>query len=61
MIDRHVLPEAIRDQRGQIIDFRLVEVSTAAREYDRWPRERLIGSTLVGPDFFNDPARKACA
>ena len=63
MIDPHVLYEAIRDERGQVIDFRFVDVNTAACEYNKWPRERLIGSTLGDqwPDFVNDPTLTAYA
>ena len=61
LIDPHVLYEAIRDETGEIVDFRFVDANPAACEYNQWPRERLVGSTLLEqwPDFANDPTRVA--
>jgi PAS domain S-box-containing protein len=63
MLDPHVLYEAIRDESGEIVDFRFVDANPAACEYNRWDRERLIGSTLLDqwPGFANDPTREAYA
>jgi PAS domain S-box-containing protein len=63
MLDPHVLYEAIRDDGGQIVDFRFVDANPAACEYNKWDRARLIGSTLLEqwPDFANDPTREAYA
>ncbi len=59
--DPHALYEAICDERNEIVDFRFVDVNPAACEYHRWPRERLVGSTLLEqwPGFASDPMREA--
>ena len=63
MLDPHVLYEAIRDEGGEVIDFRFVDANLAACEYNRLSRERLIGSTIAQeyPGFIHDPTRVACA
>jgi PAS domain S-box-containing protein len=63
LLDPHVLYEAIRDDSGEVVDFRFVDANPAACEYNKWDRERLIGSTLLDqwPDFATDPTRKAYA
>jgi PAS domain S-box-containing protein len=63
ILDPHVLYEAIRDEGGEVIDFRFADANPAACEYNQWDREQLIGSTLLDqwPDFANDPTREAYA
>jgi PAS domain S-box-containing protein len=63
MLDPHVLYEAIRDEGGEVVDFRFADANPAACEYNRWDREQLIGSTLLDqwPDFANDATREAYA
>jgi PAS domain S-box-containing protein len=63
MLDPHVLYEAIRDEGGDVVDFRFADANPAACEYNQWDREQLIGSTLLDqwPGFTNDPTREAYA
>jgi PAS domain S-box-containing protein len=63
ILDPHVLYEAIRDDSGEITDFRFVDANPAACHYNQWDRQQLIGSTLLDqwPDFANDPMREEYA
>ncbi len=45
--DPFILLEAVRDESGQIVDLRYVEVNAAAVEYNRLSREQMIGTRLL--------------
>ncbi|WP_338461686.1 PAS domain-containing protein [Synechococcus elongatus IITB7] len=47
LIDPHVLLTAIRDEQGNIIDFRYIDANPAACLYNRTSRDNLIGKTLL--------------
>ena len=48
MLDPHVLLEAVRDEDGRVVDFVFTDANTAACDYNRLPREKLLGSTVLG-------------
>ncbi|MFI0432079.1 MAG: PAS domain S-box protein [Candidatus Nanopelagicales bacterium] len=48
MLDPHVMLAAIRDDDGQVVDFVYADANDAACAYNRLPREKLVGSTIMG-------------
>lgn len=48
MLDPHVLLEAVRDEDGRVVDFVFTDANAAACDYNRLPREELLGSTVLG-------------
>ena len=46
-LDPRVVLASVRDDRGQIVDFLYTEANTAACEYNKLPREELVGSRLL--------------
>ena len=47
LIDPHVLLRALRDKSGQITDFIFADANDAACQYNRIPRDRMIGHRLL--------------
>jgi diguanylate cyclase (GGDEF)-like protein/PAS domain S-box-containing protein len=47
LIDPHVLLQAVRDAGGAIVDFVYADANEAACEYNRTPREQLVGMRLL--------------
>jgi diguanylate cyclase (GGDEF)-like protein/PAS domain S-box-containing protein len=47
LIDPFVLLESVRDDAGRLVDLRYAEANRAAVEYNRRPREELIGATML--------------
>jgi len=47
LIDPFALLESVRDTEGRLVDLRYVEVNRAAVDYNRRPREELIGATML--------------
>jgi PAS domain S-box-containing protein len=47
LLDPHVLFEAVRDERGQIVDFRFADANPAACAYDGIAYQDLVGSRLL--------------
>jgi diguanylate cyclase (GGDEF)-like protein/PAS domain S-box-containing protein len=46
-LDPRVVLSAVRDDGGQIVDFVYTEANAAACEYNRMPREAVVGTTLL--------------
>jgi len=47
LMDPHVLFEAVRDERGQIVDFRFADANPAACAYDGIAYQDLVGSRML--------------
>jgi diguanylate cyclase (GGDEF)-like protein/PAS domain S-box-containing protein len=47
LLDPHVLLTAVRDDRGEIVDFIYADANQAACEYNRTTREELVGARLL--------------
>ncbi|MDQ1249621.1 MAG: hypothetical protein QG597_3996 [Actinomycetota bacterium] len=48
MLDPHVVLQAVRDDRGIIVDFVFADANAAAAEFNGLDRENLIGAPLLG-------------
>lgn len=48
LLDPHVLLRAVRDENGQIKDFIFADANQAACQYNKMPRERMVGGSLLG-------------
>lgn len=47
LLDPHLLIRAVRDDRGRIIDFTVVDANSAACDYKQVTHEHLVGTTLL--------------
>ena len=47
LLDPFVLLESVRDDHGRLVDLRYVDANDAAVDYNRMPREQLLGSTML--------------
>jgi len=47
LLDPHILLSALRDDAGRIVDFIFADANDAACQYNKMPREKLIGARLL--------------